>query len=154
MNALFIKDLAIKTHRGLEGRVRKGRSAGGRAYGYRVVKPKNEEDRGRLKIHQEEAITVRRIFEAFKIGKSPREIAQELNEEGITGPTGNILARHNVYAVMQPGVRGFLRNDLYSGRRVWNKQGYERDPVTQKRIARPNPPEEWIITDVPETADR
>jgi glyoxylase-like metal-dependent hydrolase (beta-lactamase superfamily II) len=29
MNALFLKDLAQKTHRGLEGRVREGKSAGG-----------------------------------------------------------------------------------------------------------------------------
>src|SRR6202051_4004170 len=29
MNALFLKDLAAKTHRGLEGRVREGRSGGG-----------------------------------------------------------------------------------------------------------------------------
>ena len=29
VNALYLKDLAAKTHRGLEGRVRKGRSAGG-----------------------------------------------------------------------------------------------------------------------------
>ena len=33
MNALFLKDLALKTKRGLEGRVRKGKSAGGNAYG-------------------------------------------------------------------------------------------------------------------------
>ena len=32
MNALFLKDLAQKTHRGLEGRVRKGRSAGARLW--------------------------------------------------------------------------------------------------------------------------
>ena len=37
MNALFLKDLAQKTHRGLEGRVREGKSAGGRAYGSRSV---------------------------------------------------------------------------------------------------------------------
>ena len=29
MNALFLKDLAQKTHRGLEGRVRQGKSGGG-----------------------------------------------------------------------------------------------------------------------------
>ena len=37
MNALFLKDLAQKTHRGLEGRVRQGRSGGGLCYGYDVV---------------------------------------------------------------------------------------------------------------------
>ena len=33
MNALFLKDLAAKTHRGLRGCVEAGRSAGGRCYG-------------------------------------------------------------------------------------------------------------------------
>lgn len=38
MNALFIKDLAIKTHRGQRGRVESGKSGSGRAaYGYRVI---------------------------------------------------------------------------------------------------------------------
>ena len=37
MNALFLKDLAEKTHRGLRGRVETGKSGGGLCYGYRVV---------------------------------------------------------------------------------------------------------------------
>lgn len=37
MNALYLKDLGDKTHRGLEGRGRAGKSAGGGAYGYRTV---------------------------------------------------------------------------------------------------------------------
>lgn len=36
MSALFLKDLARKTHRGLEGRVRQGKAAGGLSYGYRL----------------------------------------------------------------------------------------------------------------------
>jgi site-specific DNA recombinase len=35
MSALFLRQLAQKTHRGLEGRVRAGKSAGGISYGYR-----------------------------------------------------------------------------------------------------------------------
>src|ERR1700733_9148472 len=38
MNALFLKDLAKKTHRGIRGRVEAGKIGGGNAYGYRVVK--------------------------------------------------------------------------------------------------------------------
>jgi hypothetical protein len=34
MNALYLKDLAQKTRRGLEGPVRQGRSGGGLCYGY------------------------------------------------------------------------------------------------------------------------
>lgn len=35
MNALFLKDLAAKTHRGLQGRVEAGKSGGGLCYGTR-----------------------------------------------------------------------------------------------------------------------
>ena len=38
MGALYLKDLADKTRRGLEGRVRQGRSGGGLCYGYRVIR--------------------------------------------------------------------------------------------------------------------
>ena len=37
MNALFLKDLAEKTRRGLRGRVEAGKAGGGLCYGYRVV---------------------------------------------------------------------------------------------------------------------
>ena len=37
MNALYLKDLADKTRRGLRGRVEAGRSGGGNSYGYDVV---------------------------------------------------------------------------------------------------------------------
>src|SRR5213079_193840 len=38
MNALFLKDLAQKVRRGLEGRVREGRSGGGLCFGYDIVR--------------------------------------------------------------------------------------------------------------------
>ena len=38
MNALFLKDLAQKTRRGLEGRIRQGKSGGGLCFGYDVVR--------------------------------------------------------------------------------------------------------------------
>ena len=36
VSTMFLKDLAQKTRRGLEGRIARGKSAGGIAYGYRV----------------------------------------------------------------------------------------------------------------------
>jgi site-specific DNA recombinase len=38
MNIFFLKGLADKTRRGLEGRVRQGRSDGGLCFGYNVVR--------------------------------------------------------------------------------------------------------------------
>jgi hypothetical protein len=39
MNALFLKDLAAKTHRDLRGRVEDGKSGGGLCYGYLQLSP-------------------------------------------------------------------------------------------------------------------
>ena len=68
MNALFLKDLADKTRRGLEGRVLKGRSGGGLCYGYDVVREHDangEPIYGGRKINEIEAGVVRRIFAEF-----------------------------------------------------------------------------------------
>src|SRR6516162_718701 len=78
MNALFLKDLRIKVRRGLEGRVRQGRSGGGLCFGYDVVREQDargEPIRGARKINESEAAVVRRIFSAFGKGRSPRAIA-------------------------------------------------------------------------------
>jgi site-specific DNA recombinase len=45
---------------------------------------------------------------------------------------------------------GILHNGLYIGRLVWNRQPFLKDPDTDKRVARTNPPSEWITKDVPE----
>src|SRR6185437_5283719 len=91
MNALYIKDLVQKTRRGLEGRVRQGRSGGGLCYGYDVVREldaRGEPVYGGRKIDEAEAAVVSRIFDAFAAGKSPRAIAHELNSESVPGPGG------------------------------------------------------------------
>ena len=141
MNALFLKDLAQKTHRGLEGRVRQGFSGGGNAYGYDVVREtdaRGEPVHGKRRINEAEAAIVRRIFEEFAQGRSPRGIAKSLNAEGVPGPKGRPWQDTTIrgHATRRTGI---LRNDLYAGRLVWNKQHYVKDPTTGRRLARPNP---------------
>src|SRR6266850_4992848 len=82
MNALFLKDLAAKTHRGIRGRVEAGKNAGGNCFGYRVVKKLDERGeliRGDREIDEAQAIVARRIFKEFASGISPRTIARTLN---------------------------------------------------------------------------
>lgn len=89
MNALFLKDLAMKTHRGLRGRVEAGKSGGGICYGYRVVHQmdgRGELIRGDREIDDAQAEIVRRIFREFASGRSALSIASRLNDEGIPGP--------------------------------------------------------------------
>jgi DNA invertase Pin-like site-specific DNA recombinase len=126
MNALFLKDLAMKTRRGLEGRVRQGRSGGGLCYGYRVAAERdaagNPIPGGRL-IDKAEADIVVRIFREYAAGRSPREIARRLNADGIPGPGGRPWGDTTIRGHALRGT-GVLHNELYVGRLVWNRQRY------------------------------
>ena len=149
MNALYLHELAQKTRRGLRGRVEAGKSGGGRSYGYRVVRSDGDGDRGDLEIHAEEAAIVRRIFRAFAAGVSPKAVAKTLNQEEIPGPAGSAWSPSTIHGHARRGT-GILNNELYVGRRVWNRQRFLKDPDTGKRVSRLNPSSEWIIKDVPE----
>ena len=152
MNALFLKDLAAKTHRGMRGRVEKGKAGGGLCFGYWVVKKldvNGEPIRGEREIVTSEAITIRRIFAEFAAGKSPRAIAVDLNREGIPGPLGRAWGDTSIRGHVCRGT-GIINNELYAGRLVWNRQRFVKNPGTGNRVSRPNPEAEWIRTEVPE----
>jgi site-specific DNA recombinase len=151
MNALFLKDLAAKTHRGLRGRVEHGKSGGGIAYGYGIVKQldqNGEFQRGDREIIEREADIVRRIFREFAAGDSPRLIARRLNDEGIKGPNDALWLDTTIRGHVKRGT-GLINNELYIGRLVWNRQRFVKDPSTGRRVARLNPESEWIVAEVP-----
>jgi hypothetical protein len=132
MNALFLKDLAQKTHRGQRGRIEAGKSAGGRCYGYDIVRRTDE--RGELV----RAVVVQRIFIMFAAGASPIAIAKALNHDGIRGPAGRAWRDTTIRGHALRGT-GILRNELYIGRLVWNRLTYIRNPATGRRVSRVNP---------------
>ncbi|MGC9420007.1 MAG: recombinase family protein, partial [Rhodovulum sp.] len=152
MNALFLKDLADKTRRGQRGRVELGKSGGGNCYGYDVVHridAAGAPERGDRTIDLVEAEVIRRIYRDYAAGKSPKRIATELNAEGISAPTGGEWGFSTINGNAKRGT-GILNNELYVGRLVWNRQRFVKDPDTGKRQARPNPPEDWVIHEVPD----
>jgi site-specific DNA recombinase len=147
MSALFLKDLAQKTRRGQIGRVKAGRIPGGRSYGYDVLK--DGDDRGRRAINAAEADIVRRVFREYATGKGPLAIVRDLNREAVPGPTG----RHwNASALLGSPKRrnGILNNELYIGQIVYNRQLFQKNPATGKRISRENPEREWHRQSAPE----
>jgi site-specific DNA recombinase len=150
MNALFLKDLAEKTHRGLRGRIEDGKSAGGLCYGYRVVKAFNggSVTTGEREIEPTEAPIVERIFRDFIAGVSPKQIAKNLNREGIAGPFGGPWSPSTIYGNSKRGT-GILNNESYIGRLVWNRLRYVKNPDTGKRVSRLNPAPEWMRKEVP-----
>ena len=152
MNALFLKDLADKTRRGLRGRVERGKSGGGIAYGYDVVKRLDVEGnplRGDRSINEDQAAVVRRIFEDYARNQSPRAIASQLNAEGVPSPSGKTWSQSAINGNRRRGT-GILNNELYVGRLVWNRQRFIKDPDTGKRVTRLNDESEWITQKVPE----
>ncbi|WP_035026326.1 recombinase family protein [Gemmobacter nectariphilus] len=152
MNALFLKDLAVKTHRGLTGRALAGKSAGGLTYGYSAVHkiaPNGDPIRGDRTINNEEAAVVRRIFQDYAKGISPKKIAEALNVEGIPGPQGGEWGASTIHGNRERGT-GILNNELYVGRQIWNRLRYVKDPATGKRVSRLNPESDWVITEVPD----
>lgn len=149
---MFREDSATKVRRGMTALVKNGISAGGKAYGYRPVKKfdaKGEPIRGELEIVPEEAAIVQRIFEAYAAGTSPKEISHQLTREGIPAPRRKEWSPSAIYGWAARGS-GILRNPIYTGRMVWNKNRMVKNPDTGRRLSRANPRDQWQHADAPE----
>jgi Recombinase len=55
---------------------------------------------------------VERIFRDFVVGVSPKQIAKNLNREGIAGPFGGPWSPSTIYGNAKRGT-GVLNNELY-----------------------------------------
>ncbi|MBC4019207.1 recombinase family protein, partial [Siccirubricoccus deserti] len=153
MGALYLKDLADKTRRGLEGRVRQGRSGGGLCYGYKVVRGPvgrdGEAERGLREIDAAQAMVVRRIFRDYAAGVSPKRIALSLNADGIPGPSGGAWAPSAINGDRAKGT-GILNNEHYIGRLIWNRRQWLKDPTSGRRLAWVNDAARLVVQPVPE----
>jgi site-specific DNA recombinase len=152
MNALFLKDLAQKTRRGLRGRVEQGLSGGGNSYGYRVVRrllADGTTATGEREIVPAQAEVVSRIFSEYVNGRSARKIAARLNRDAIPSPRGGEWNASTIHG-SRKRRNGILNNEMYVGRLVWNRQRFVKDPDSGKRQSRLNPAEDWITTNVPD----
>lgn len=93
------------------------------------------------------------IFQEYAAGQSARAIASALNAEGIAAPqSGKGTGTWNPSTISGNVKRGtvILNNELYAGRRVWNRLTYDRDPDTGKRQSRLTPPSKWKTKTVPD----
>ncbi len=156
VSTMFLRDLAQKTRRGLEGRIARGKSAGGIAYGYRVkreILPNGTLSTGDREIEPDEAAVITRIFRDYADGLSARSIAAALNAEAVPAPQSGkgtgVWNPSTVSGNIKRGT-GILNNELYIGRLVWNRLTYDSNPDTGKRLSRLNPPEDWKIEEVPQ----
>jgi DNA invertase Pin-like site-specific DNA recombinase len=168
MNAMEREKIVMRTRGGLLDRIEKGRSAGGCPYGYRVVRDDRRmvidrktgemvHERGLREPDPEQAAVVRRIFRDFVAGISPKAIAIALNREGVPSPGARYRYKHKVVTAWSPNTihghvsrgGGILNNELYIGRRVWNRHQFDFDPDREVRVARPLERSKWVVMDEP-----
>lgn len=151
-NALYLEATSFKTRRSLRIKVERGEITVGRAYGYKV-EPKPHPVTGRTKnvlmIDEEQAAIVVEIYAAYDRGMSPVQIARKLNDRLIPAPRGSIWTASTIRG-QQKRVTGILRNPLYQGKMLWNRQQFVRNPYDDsKRIGRLNDAKDWIWVEVP-----
>jgi site-specific DNA recombinase len=145
------KDLGHNIRRAQRGRASQGLSPAGIAYGYRKVL--QFDDRGRAinglrEIDPETSAVVVRIFTEYAAGRSARQIAEDLNNDGIAPPSGEFW-QVNTIAGSRTRCDGILRNNLYNGQLVVGRTQKLIDPRTRKTRIRPRPREEWSFNPVP-----
>ena len=124
-------EIARRTRRGLEGRAIAGRPTGGKAFGYVAAR---DGGTGNIEVNEPEAATVRRIFELYASGVSPRSIAAKLNAEGVPSPgsTWNRTVRRAsgwVASAIHGDVTrgsGILNNRRYAGVVTWGRSQWKR----------------------------
>jgi site-specific DNA recombinase len=129
---LYREDNAHKVRRGQAGRVKQGLAGGGLTYGYAAVAGKS----GERVVVEAEAQVIRRIFQEYVDGRTPREIAHDLNKESVSPPRGRAWNASTINGNLERGA-GILQNELYVGRLVWNKVRMVKDPDSGKRLSRP-----------------
>ena len=149
----YSRELSVKVFQGQCNLIEKGFRQGGSAgYGLRRVlvnmhgETKGTLNRGEQKSLQtdrvilvpgpdNEVAIVRRIYETFvRHGKSEREIAQMLNNEGVKSEWNRPWTRGMVHQI--------LTNEKYIGNNVYNHVSFK---LKRKRVV--NPPDMWIRSD-------
>ncbi len=150
----MIEQTRYKTREGMKTAIRKGKAAGGIAYGYRAKLVYDEHgDRipGLRQIDEEQAEIIRWIFQQYFLGRSPKEMAIELNNRipPVPGPRG-LKWRDTAIRGSRERRTGILNNETYVGRLIFNRRKFSKNPETEQREARMNDESDWVVSEVPE----
>jgi site-specific DNA recombinase len=155
LDSLYIRELAKKTFRGVEGKVLKHQHHGGRCFGYKSVPIQDSTKRdqygrpliagARLQVDPEQAKAIRKIFTLYASGLSMKATTIKMNNDGIASPTPRAGRQHSW---AKESIRGILKNERYRGVVVWARTKKIRNPQTGKKIQRPT--EKSIRVEMPE----
>lgn len=144
MSEEFRAMIGDRTYTALQSRAKGQRATGGRAYGYTGTREPVEA----------EAAIVREIFSRHAAGESMKAIASDLNARGVPSP-GAAWKRETRRADgrwLVSSIHTVLHNELYTGRVIWNRREWRKDPDTGLRTCRERPRSEWIVREDPELA--
>ena len=144
IDGVYSRELGLKTHRGMQGCALKALHTGGRVFGYRSERGP---DGVRLEIVENEAATIRRMFDLYSKGQSLKRVAYLLNAEGVKSPQPQKGRVSQSWCVSS--VRHVLKNRRYQGQIIWNTKRKVRVPGTGRRIYRRRPESEWVVTSAP-----
>jgi site-specific DNA recombinase len=120
VDSLYVKELAKKTHRGLESCALRGLHTGGHCYGYSTVAVGEGESK-RLVINETEVV-VREIFEEFAAATSLKKIAKYPNAKCVPSPRSQSSNRGTWCPT---AIRAMLKRGLYKGESVWNRSRHQ-----------------------------
>ncbi|MBY5625909.1 recombinase family protein [Rhizobium leguminosarum] len=148
----LVEQIRYRTREGMKMAVRKGKASTCLAYGYQLSQQRDamgDRIRGLREIDPDKAVLVRRIYQLYADGMSPRDVARLLNNDAVPGPRGRKWRDTAIRGHVGRGT-GILNNESYIGRIVWNRRQYRKNPETERRTARANDATEWVLKEVPE----
>lgn len=133
-----------------------GRSGGGNAYGYQVVRrigPDGGAINGERTIDLAQAKAVMQIFRAYAAGASPKRIALTLNAGAIAGPRGGAWSSSSVNGNRSRGTGGTVGAcALDNGSRQTTDRAARSNPLgrhwrraVRKRSASPLTLSRWLV---------
>lgn len=135
MSEEFRRMIADRTRSALEQRARDGRPTGGKAF--------------------DDPELVREIFGRFAGGETMKAIAADLNRRGIPSPGAGWRERSRPRGRwLVSALHALLRNEIYVGRKIWNRSQWTKDPDTGTRRRIERPESEWIVREVEPIVDR
>lgn len=146
MNDMYAKDISKKIKSVKRDKQRKGQFIGGKpVYGYKM----HPTEKNKIVIDEEVAPMVRRIFNMALDGMSCRQIAAQLNEEGVPTPAtyaGLPVAKPGPYTGLWSSERisDMLQNETYIGNMVQGRT--VKISYKSKKCLKQNR-ENWVVVE-------
>ena len=144
---LELENIRSRTREALRQRVRDGRIAGGRCYGYDLKRMTDASGRQYTiaVVNEREADVLRRMFREFLSGAGLKTIAIGLNNDGIASPRAN---KRGTGSWAPSCIRSMLLNPRYRGVYVHGRIQFVRRGGKKLRLK--GKPEEILHIDIPE----